>query len=146
MFSAWHRREEMSNEGRHRSFVMHRDKFLAIVRKPPDSSDAVNVSARFAIIELADGSCYDMSEDYFRFLFSPHVEPTNNHTEQQVRHCAIDRRITQGTRSEAGQRYHERMWTAIATCAKQGRSFFRFLHESIDAKLAAHATPSLLHN
>jgi hypothetical protein len=25
----------------------------------------------------------------------------------------IDRRITQGTRGEAGRRYHERMWTSI---------------------------------
>ena len=56
-----------------------------------------------------------MSQDYFRFMFAAGVEPTNNHSEQQVRHCVIDRRITQGTRSESGQRYHERMWTAIAT-------------------------------
>ncbi|MBN1589942.1 MAG: IS66 family transposase [Pirellulales bacterium] len=146
MFSAWHRRDKMSDEGRHRSLVMHRDKFLTIVRKPPDASDAGNISARFAIIPLADGSCYDMSEDYFRFMFAPGVEPTNNHTEQQVRHCVIDRRITQGTRSESGQRYHERMWTAIATCAKQGRGFFHFLHQSIAANLAGQAPPSLLPN
>ena len=131
LFSAWHRRDDMSDEGRHRSFVMHRDKFLEIVRKPPDSNEAANVSARFETIELTDGSHYDMSEDYFRFLFGPDVEPTNNHTEQQVRHCVIDRRITQGTRSERGQRYHERMWSAIATCAKQGRGFFDFLHDSL---------------
>ena len=146
LFSAWHRRDEMSAQGRRRSFVMHRKKFLDVVRKPPDSSDAANLSARFEIVELADGGHYDMSEDYFRFLFASGVEPTNNHTEQQVRHCVIDRRITQGTRSEVGQRYHERMWTAIATCAKQGRSFFHFLHESIAANLASHTPPSLLQN
>ncbi len=144
MFSSWHRRDEMSDEGRHRSLVMHRDKFLDIVRKPPDASHAANISARFTIIELTDGSRYDMSEDYFRFMSDSGVEPTNNHTEQQVRHCVIDRRITQGTRSEAGQRYHERMWTAIATCTKQGRGFFHFLHESIAANLAGHTPPSLL--
>lgn len=43
----------------------------------------------------------EMSQDYFRFMFEPGAEPTNNHTEQQIRHCVIDRRITQGTRSEA---------------------------------------------
>jgi len=58
----------------------------------------------------------------------------------------IDRRITQGTRSAAGQRYHERMWTAIATCDKQRRSFFHFLHDSIAAKLTGQAAPSLLPN
>lgn len=84
------------------------------------------------------------SQDYFRFMFEPGVEPTNNHSEQQIRHCVIDRRITQGTRSEAGQRYHERMWTAIATCQKQDRSFFCFLYASIAAKLTAQPAPSLL--
>jgi len=72
------------------------------------------------------------------------VEPTNNHSEQQVRHCVIDRRITQGTRSESGQRYHERMWTALATCDKQGRSFFQFLHASLTAKLTGMTPPTLL--
>ena len=52
--------------------------------------------------------------------------------------------ILQGTRSVAGQRYHERMWTAIATCAKQGHSFFDFLHQSIEAKLEGQPAPSLL--
>jgi transposase len=86
----------------------------------------------------------DMSQDYFRFMFDAAVEPTNNHTEQQVRHCVIDRKITQGTRSLAGQRYHERMWTAIATCGKRNRSFFDFLHQAIEANLLGKKPPSLL--
>ena len=85
-----------------------------------------------------------LSQDYFRFMFAEAVEPTNNHSEQQIRHCVIDRRITQGTRGEAGMRYHERMWTMIATCKKQKRSVFAFLHESITAKLAEKPAPSLL--
>lgn len=144
LFKAWHRRDEMSDEGRHRSFVMHRDKFLAIAVHPPDVSEARTLADRFAVGECEDGSRYDMSQNYFRFLFERGVEPTNNHTEQQVRHCVIDRRITQGTRSERGQRYHERMWSAIATCTKQGRGFFDFLYGSILAHLAGELGPSLL--
>jgi hypothetical protein len=146
LFSAWHRREAMSDEGFHRSMITHRDRFLAIVRQPPDVREAANLTARFALVELEDGSYYDMSTDYFRFMFAAGVEPTNNHSEQQVRHCVIDRRITQGTRSVVGQRYHERMWTAIATCAKQNRSFFDFLHASIDAHLTGQTAPTLLTN
>lgn len=144
MFRAWHQREEMTEAGFHRSMMIHRDRFLEIIRKPPDSGEAGNLNNRFRIVDLVDGSHYDMSQDYFRFLFSAGVEPTNNHSEQQVRHCVIDRRITQGTRSEAGQRYHERMWTAIATCGKQGRGFFDFLHGSIAARLNDQPQPSLL--
>ena len=66
---------------------------------------------------------YQLRRD-FRFMFAEGVEPTNNHSEQQIRHCVIDRKITQGTRGELGQRCHERMWTAIATCKKQKRNFF----------------------
>lgn len=149
IFSAWHRRDEMTDNGSHRSMMTHRDRFLEIVRKPPNSTEAVNLAARFAVIPFqAEGSneiqSYDLSTDYFRFLFESGVEPTNNHSEQQIRHCVIDRRITQGTRSAVGQRYHERMWTAIATCTKQGRSFFHFLHESISANLNSQPAPSLL--
>ena len=95
-------------------------------------------------MQVSDGTSYDMSEDYFRFLFNEGVEPTNNHSEQQVRHVVIDRRITQGTRSECGQRYHERMWTAIATCHKQKKNFFAYLYSSIQAKLNGQPAPSLI--
>ena len=94
--------------------------------------------------DSSEPETYDLSQDYFRFMFAPDVEPTNNHSEQQIRHCVIDRKITQGTRSKKGQRYHERMWTAIATCRKQNRNFFSFLHESIRAKRQNQPAPSLL--
>lgn len=149
MFSAWHRRDEMTAEGFHRSMHTHRDRFLELIRKPPSTKEAANLAARFAIVEYVDAESsqtgqYDLSQDYFRFMFVEGVEPTNNHSEQQIRHCVIDRRITQGTRGAVGQRYHERMWTAIATCKKQGRNFFSFLEESIAAKLQGHQAPSLL--
>ena len=123
---------------------LQRDRFLKIVRKSPKSNEASNLAARFAIVEVSDGSIYDMSEDYFRFMFSTGLEPTNNHSEQQVRHVVIDRRITQGTRSAAGELYHERMWTAIATCKKQKTNFFAYLQASIEAKLSGAPAPSLI--
>lgn len=144
LFTAWHRRDEMTQAGFHQSMSTHRRRFLELVRNPPDSKEAANLAARFAVVDVTDGSRYDMSQDYFRFMFEPNVEPTNNHSEQQVRHCVIDRRITQGTRSDVGERYHERMWSAIATCNKQGRSFFAYLQASIAAQLAAQPAPSLL--
>jgi transposase len=121
-----------------------------MLRQPPPTKEAANLAARFAIVdytteESSEPQTYDLSQDYFRFMFAEGVEPTNNHSEQQIRHCVIDRRITQGTRGVAGQRYHERMWTAIATCRKQKRNFFSFLHASINAKLQNQAAPSLLH-
>lgn len=149
LFSAWHRRDEMSADGFHRSMMTHRDRFLELVRNPPSTKEAMNLAARFAIIEYVsddsqETSTYDLSQDYFRFMFAEGLEPTNNHSEQQIRQCVIDRRITQGTRGAAGQRYHERMWTMIATCKKQNRSVYSFLQASIIAKLQGQQAPSLL--
>lgn len=149
LFSAWHRRDEMTADGFHRSMLTHRDRFLDLVRQPPKTKEAANLAARFAIVEYttdesSEVATYDLADDYFRFLSADGVEPTNNHSEQQIRHCVIDRKITQGTRSVVGQRYHERMWTAIATCKKQNRNFFTFLQASITAKLQNQAAPSLL--
>ncbi len=39
--------------------------------------------------------------------------------EQGICFVVIDRHITQGSRSEAGQRWLERIWTIVATCTQQ---------------------------
>ena len=45
--------------------------------------------------------------------------PANDLAEQAMRFVVIDRHITQGTRSEGGRRWCERIWTVIATCAQR---------------------------
>ena len=85
-----------------------------------------------------------MEEEYFLFLENPQIEPTNNLAEQQVRHCVIDRRITQGTRGPAGQRWCERIWSVLATCARQQRDAFAFVAESVRTFYTGQPQPSLL--
>jgi hypothetical protein len=53
-------------------------------------------------------------ESYFRFITTPGIEPTNNLAEQAIQFVVIDRRITQGTRSETGRRWCERIWKTPA--------------------------------
>jgi hypothetical protein len=67
-----------------------------------------------------------------------------NGTERQIRHTVIDRRITQGTRGQAGMRLCERIWTTIATCKKQKRNVFDFIHQSIVAHWTHQCYPELL--
>lgn len=81
---------------------------------------------------------------YFRFITTPGVEPTNNLAEQAIRFVVIDRQVTQGTRSEAGDRWCERIWTVIATCAQQGRSVFDYLEAAVTAYFQRTEAPSLL--
>jgi transposase len=83
-------------------------------------------------------------ESYFRFMTTPGVEPTNNLAEQAIRFVVLDRVVTQGTRSEVGNRWCERIWTVIATCGQQGRSVFEYLYSAVAASFHQTAAPSLL--
>lgn len=85
-------------------------------------------------------------DSYFRFITTPGLGPTNNLAEQAIRFVVIDRHITQGTRSEGGQRWCERIWTVIATCAQQGLSVFEFLSKAVQAYFDKQPSPSLLGN
>ena len=77
-----------------------RDEMLLLgTRDVPPTRAAGNLAKRFA----AHG------ESYFRFITTPGVEPTNNLAEQAIRFVVIDRLITQGTRSESGNRWCERL-------------------------------------
>jgi transposase len=83
-------------------------------------------------------------ESYFRFLTMPGVEPTNNLAEQAIRFVVLDRVVTQGTRSAAGDRWCERIRTVIASCAQQGRSVFEYLYAAVQAHFHNQGVPSLL--
>ena len=100
----------------------------------PSTREAQNLKRRFA----------KHGESYLRFITTPGIDPTNNVAEQAIRFVVIDRHVTQGSRSEAGQRWLERIWTAIATCAQQGRSVFEFLHQSVLAYFRGSHPPSLV--
>jgi hypothetical protein len=134
LFRLWHRRPEMSAASWQRAADKVRRAVLERGRRPPPRSEAQNVAARFR----------DHADQYFTFLELPNVEPTNNAMEQRFRFVAQDRKLTQGTRGETGQRWCERIWTVLATCAQQGRSAFRFLHESIHAHFNGRSYPTLL--
>ena len=81
---------------------------------------------------------------YFEFITTPGIGPTNNLAEQAVRFVVIDRRITQGTRSEKGREICERLWTVVGTCAMQGRSAFEFILAAVRAYFRGEPAPSLL--
>jgi transposase len=135
LFDTLHRREKLTEKGFRRSMEKIQAGFLRIMRRPPDHKLAKKLARRF------DG---EAAEDYFRFLVEPNVEPTNNGTERQIRPVVIDRRITQGTRGQAGMRWCERIWTAIATCKKQSRNVFDFIHDCVIAHWSSKRYPSLI--
>ncbi len=135
LFATWHRAEQMSPAGFARAMDRIRRGFLKAIRRAPPRAEAQTLADRFRGRK---------ADNYFRFLTTPGIEPTNNQTEQAIRHIVIDRHITQGTRGSRGQRWSERVWTVLATCRQQNRRVFQFFHNAINAHFRQEAAPSLL--
>jgi transposase len=135
LFAVIHRREKLSEAGFARKLEAARAEVVRLATtRVPQGKHAHNLAKRF----------HKHGEAYFQFITTPGIEPTNNLAEQAIRFIVIDRRITQGTRSETGRRWCERIWTVIATCAQHGRSVFEFLLESVESHLRGAPPPSLL--
>jgi transposase len=135
LFAVIHQRDRYSEAGFQIALQNAGDELWAeIVWRVPHTAEADNLAKRFE----------NHGESYLRFITTPGIEPTNNLAEQAIRFVVIDRKVTQGTRSVTGQRWLERIWTVMATCAQTGRSVFTFLHDSLSAHFAGTPTPSLL--
>lgn len=135
LFQTLHRVDELSPRTFARRIDAARQGFLKQVRHPPSPAETRALAKRFRGRK---------AEHYFTFLTCPGIEPTNNLTEQSIRHVVIDRRITQGTRGDWGMRWCERAWTVVATCAQQGRRVFDFFLAALQAHLSDQTIPSLL--
>jgi transposase len=135
MFSVFHNAEELPASRFTEAMEASRKAFLGIALiDVPDSRQAQNLANRFR----------KHGDAYFRFITTPGIGPTNNLAEQAIRFVVIDRYITQGTRSENGRLWSERIWTVLATCSSQGRNAFDFICQSIQAHFYDQPLPSLL--
>jgi transposase len=133
IFHLQHHRKELGEEKFRRKMMRLKDKFLATGCRTtaPGARNMVKRLKRYG-------------EDYFLFLENPRIEPTNNLAEREGRHCVIDRKITQGTRGIAGKQWCERIWTVLATCARQQRDPYAFILDSLNSFYAGQRQPSLL--
>jgi transposase len=80
----------------------------------------------------------------FTYAFVNGVPPTNNHAERELRGFVMWRKQTAGTRSERGDRFAERVMTAVHTLRKQGRHVLSFLEQTAVAALRGDPTPALI--
>jgi transposase len=134
LFRVIHRRGELSQAEFDEQLRAARDEVLRQGRGPAGGPASQAIAKRLNKHGAA----------YFTFLTTPGLGPTNNLAEQAIRFVVLDRVVTQGTRSDKGNRWCERIWTAIATCAQQGRSVFEYLHECVQAYFHGACGPSLL--
>ncbi len=135
LFAVIHQREHLSPKAFQQQLEAARTEVLRCgTQEVPERKHSRNLAKRFE----------KHGESYFRFLTEPGVEPTNNLAEQAIRFVVLDRLVTQGTRSETGNRWCERIWTVIATCGQQGRSVFDYLYTAVEAWFHRTEAPSLL--
>jgi transposase len=133
LFEVFHQRERLGEGDFQVRLQALRDRVLRVGLCGSPTQHGQNREKRFR----------DHGAAYFTFVTTADVEPTNNLAEQAIRFVVIDRHITQGTRSEAGRRFRERIWTVIATCVQQGKSVYNFVREAVGNWFQGEPAPSL---
>jgi transposase len=134
LFAVIHQREQCSQAEFKRRLEGARDHVLWQASQAPATAAARRLAARLE----------KFGEGYFEFLTTPGLGPTNHAAEQAIRFVGIDRKVTQGTRSETGQRWCERIWSVVASCRQQGRSVWEYLQQAVAAWFAGQEGPSLI--
>jgi len=134
LFHLIHRRDQLTERYFQSQLEKQRDKLIRSFKSAPDRPGVRNLRKRFQL----------HAKEFFTFVTTPGIEPTNNLTEQAIRYIVIDRKVTQGTRGENGQRWCERIWTVLSTCRLQQRSAFEFLCNAVHAFFRGEQAPSLL--
>jgi len=136
MFSTIHHQDKILERNWHRRMARHREAILWEVRhRLPKNKDANNIAERL----------WKWQQEYFRFIDAG-IPATNNLGEQSIRRVVIDRKVTQGTRSDWGNRWLERIWSVLATCEQRKTNAMSFLKSCIESSLHGLAPPSLLEN
>jgi len=136
MFATIHRQDTLTEIGFKRLMNRHKNAIQKTVgRFVPEHKKATAIAERFE----------KHGESYFLFIKDPsQIGPTNNDAEREIRTLIMDRLVTQGVRGEMGNEWHERFWTTVATCRRQGRNVMSFLREAIFSFLHGLSPPSLL--
>jgi len=57
----------------------------------------------------------------------------------------LDRKVTQGTKGDIGNRWCKRIWSTIATCRQRGKPVFAFLLDATQAHIHGTPAPSLIY-
>ena len=134
LFYFWHLRHTMPEEHYSRAISVIQRNLRALVSEKQLPRRSQNIANRLD----------KHWSSYLRFLTDPSIAPTNNLAEQTLRTIVIDRKITQGTRSEWGRQWSERIWTVLATCRKQKRSSWKFIQDCVLAHRLDTPYPSLI--
>jgi hypothetical protein len=92
-------------------------------------------AARFAT-EAPARQAYLATEHLFGFLYDPMVPPTNNASEQALRHSVVHRKLTGGFPSDWSADAHAIVTTVLDTGRKRGEDLLATLHAAFGEPVA----------
>jgi transposase len=134
MYGTIHEREGLTKMSWKRRMNKHRRLIeKAAGYRVPKQKEAQNISKRMR----------EWGGSYFTFI-DEEIPSTNNAAEQVIRAIVLDRKVTQGSRSEWGKRWMERFWSIVTTCTQQGKPVIGFLYDCVYSGLNNLPSPSLL--
>jgi len=99
-------------------------RFIRLICLNRDRPDDAGIFARRLQREM---------DSLWLFLIKEGVAPTNNHAERMLRFAVLWRKRSQGTASNKGNRWVERILTLRQTCRLQSRNLFHTLVEALSA-------------
>ena len=124
-----------------------RDELLLWMRPVQRDFERLLERGGAADIERLSGSCADIlahRDALWTFVTQQDVEPTNNHGELELRDFVLWRKRSFGSQSERGERFAERVMTAVRTARKQGKDVLDFIVRSVTAYIDGAPAPQLI--
>jgi transposase len=138
MFAAWHSLENHQDRARLAAEMKPIQAELhALLDHAARKSQRTRLHARFA------RNLLKLWPALWTFLTTNGVEPTNNAAERSLRGPVISRRLSQGTRTQNGERFVERALSASVTCRLQHRSLHTYMRELLTAHTRGDPLPTL---
>ncbi|MCQ1057774.1 transposase, partial [Photobacterium sp. ZSDE20] len=98
------------------------------------------------VVQRYKGRCEKLQahrQSLWLFLTSASIPLTNNEAERRIRGCVIQRKISFGTTSDAGEKFRGRMHSLVETCNKRGMSTLSALMEIVQAVTARQPYPNV---
>lgn len=119
-----HMASETPTLGEWRAFYA---RFLHLIARNHERKDAAGIFARRLQREMSS---------LWLFLLEQEVSPTNNHAERMLRYAVLWRKRSQGTSSDKGNRWVERILSLRQTCRLQSKSTFHILSDALRCHFA----------
>lgn len=138
MFHAWHRvRDGTMTRAAFQELIEPLRKHVVARLREGSACSAKAVAGRCReILELEPA--------LWTFASVEGVEPTNNVSENRIRHGVLWRKTSFGTDSPSGSRFVERILTVVTTLRMQKRNVLDYVASACEAALNGRDAPSLL--